>query len=368
MGLLRRIGGIADVIRCDENSYIIWKWKPNNDEDKGDKRENAIRNGSILRVKEGEIAVVVYNNGLEQVREIVEGPFDKKLETKNLPVVANIIGRFYNGESPSQAEVYFINASETIQFLFGIPYFDIFDSRFPELGIPTAVRGKASFNIVDYHDFLFYHQLKSISIEDLKNEIKDAVIRYLKETIINLPKKHNIPVVQIEGSLSKINELVETELREYLKNKYGINLTAIDISAIDIDKNSNEYEELRSITQGVSSSMIRAETESNIRDIYDRQRINSENMAETLRIQREEAQYAQRKKTEKEFLNEYIIEKQAEVGVAGANVLGKIGDTSGFNNGVGLFAGMKVGEAVGENITKIMNSIPDNKEDIEKKD
>ena len=53
-------GGAADVIRCDESSYLIWKWHPNSVESGSVKRETAIRTNSILRVKNGEVAVFVY--------------------------------------------------------------------------------------------------------------------------------------------------------------------------------------------------------------------------------------------------------------------------------------------------------------------
>ena len=52
-------GGLMDVIRCDEQEYLVWKWRPTG-EVNSTKRENAIRYGSSLRVKDGELAVFVY--------------------------------------------------------------------------------------------------------------------------------------------------------------------------------------------------------------------------------------------------------------------------------------------------------------------
>lgn len=63
---------LMDEIRCDESSYLIWKWHPKGLE--GDSRENAIRWGSPLRVKDGEVAVFVYKqeDGISQ--DYIEGP------------------------------------------------------------------------------------------------------------------------------------------------------------------------------------------------------------------------------------------------------------------------------------------------------
>ena len=61
MGLFdrKKEGGFMDVIRCDETKYFVWKWRPSG-EANSTKKENAIRYGSSLRVKKGEVAVFFY--------------------------------------------------------------------------------------------------------------------------------------------------------------------------------------------------------------------------------------------------------------------------------------------------------------------
>ena len=149
-----RNGGLADVIRCDESSYLVWKWHPMGVKLGENNRENAIRWGSSLRVKDGEVAVFVYNqkNGIYQ--DFIEGPFDEKLKTANLPILSGIIGLFFEKDTPFQAEVYFINLSNIIQTKFAVPYFEIYDNNYPEYGVPVAVRGTLSFKIQDYRRYL----------------------------------------------------------------------------------------------------------------------------------------------------------------------------------------------------------------------
>ena len=57
----KRTGGFMDEIRCDEPSYLIWKWHPAGSQIGENNRENAIRCASSLRVKDGEVAIFVYN-------------------------------------------------------------------------------------------------------------------------------------------------------------------------------------------------------------------------------------------------------------------------------------------------------------------
>ena len=75
MGLFgnKKEGGLMDVIRCDEQEYLVWKWRPSGDAD-STKKENAIRYGSSLRVKDGELAVFVYKQKNGDNQDFIVGP------------------------------------------------------------------------------------------------------------------------------------------------------------------------------------------------------------------------------------------------------------------------------------------------------
>lgn len=124
MGLFDRkqkAGGFMDEIRCDEPSYLIWKWHPVGSQQDKNSRENAIRWGSTLRVKDGEVAVFVYKQNNDSMQDFIVGPYDQIIKTKNFPVLASIVGLAYNGGTPFQAEVYFINLAQIIQVNFLCP-------------------------------------------------------------------------------------------------------------------------------------------------------------------------------------------------------------------------------------------------------
>ena len=97
-------GGLMDVIRCDEQDYLIWKWKPFSNTSNQTNKENSIRWGSSLRVKDGSVAVFVYKQKDGTLQDYIEGPFDEIINTKNLPIITNIIGLAYDGKSPFQAD------------------------------------------------------------------------------------------------------------------------------------------------------------------------------------------------------------------------------------------------------------------------
>ena len=356
----RKADSLMDIIRCDESSYLIWKWHPAGAEPGSAMRENAIRWGSSLRVKDGEVAVFVYKQKNGTFQDFIVGPFDETIKTKNFPVLSNIIGLAYSGSSPFQAEVYFINLAQIIQVRFGVPYFDVYDPRFMDFGVPVAVRGTISFRIADYRRFVKLHRLNNFSLDDFQKQIRDTVCRYIKDTVTNAPAANNIPVVQLESKTAQINDIVEYDVIQRLNETFGVTVSGMDIAAIEIDKSSESYHRLLSVTKDLTGATMKAETDAKIRDISAKQRIEAENYAETLRIQREESQYAQRMRTRSENMSAYQVEKQAEVGIAGANALGHMGENGagGINmnssnmgfNPAAMMASMTVGSVVGQNI------------------
>lgn len=347
-----KAGGFMDEIRCDEPSYLIWKWHPQGSQVGNNNRENAIRWGSSLRVKDGEVAVFVYKQGNGMMQDFIVGPFDQTIKTANFPVLASIVGLAYEGGTPFQAEVYFINLSHIIQVKFGVPFFDVYDPRFMDFGVPVAVRGTISFNITDYQKFIKLHRLNSFSLDDFQRQIKDAVIRYVKDVVANAPAQHNIPLIQIETKTAQINDVIELNLVDRLKESFGVNVSGVDIGAIEIDKSSEGYRQLMSVTKDIATVRMQAETEDYV---------------ERLRIQREEGQYAQHKATQTANIGAFQVEKQAEVGIAGAEALGQMGENGAGNvnlggNGDGfnmasIMASMAVGGAVGQNIAGSMNNM-----------
>ena len=370
MGLFnknKRTKGFMDVIRCDEPSYLIWKWHPTGSQADEDVREDAIRWGSSLRVKDGEVAVFVYKQKDGVMQDFIVGPFDQTIKTANFPVLASIVGLAYDGGTPFQAEVYFINIARIVQVKFGVPYFDVFDPRYTDFSVPVAVRGTINFRIEDYREFIKLHRLSTFNVEDFQKQIRDTVIRYVKDAVANVPASNDIPVIQIETKTALINDVVEFDISERLKEDFGVVVSGVDIGAIEIDKTSSGYASLIAITKDVTTETIQAQTAANVKNIHDMQRIEAENYEETLRVQREESQYAQHKATQSANFAAFQVEKQADVGVAGAEALGQMGANgagnvnlgdggSGFNPAA-MMASMALGGAVGQNMAGMMNNM-----------
>lgn len=353
-------GGFMDVIRCDEPEYLVWKWRRAGSTETT-RKENAIRYGSSLRVKQGEVAVFVYSKDGGAIQDFIIGPHDETIKTANFPVLANIVGTAFGGESPFQAEIYFINISGNNQIKFGIPYFDVFDPRFIDFSVPVAVRGTLTFNLTDYQSFINLNRLIEFSKEDLFEQIKAAISKIIKQVVSNLPAETQMPVVQLERKIQEVNDRISPEISNRISQDFGLNFKALDVSAIEIDKTSEQYSKLMAITADQVSKTIEAQGEINIKNIAETQAMNAENLEETLRIQREEAQRAQKLQTETNFINTHAINQQADVLKTAAENLGNMSQTGGGDgsgmNPAGLMTGMALGGAMGNQMAGMMNQM-----------
>jgi len=341
-------GGLMDVIRCDKQEYLVWKWRPSG-EANSTKKENSIRYGSSLRVKDGELAVFVYKQESGEIQDFIIGPHDQTIKTANFPILTNIVGTAFGGASPFQAEIYFINLSGNIQIRFGIPYFDVFDPRFMDFAVPVAVRGTLTFNLTDYKSFIKLNRLINFELDDFKKQIKDALTKYIKAIVTNIPSENGIPVLQMERKILEINDLVAKHLGTRLETDFGVNMKGLDIANLEVDKEADGYAELRKVTATQVTKTVDAKTDVNIKNLQDVQEIGAENMAENLRIQREEMQRAQKLQTEGQNISTHQLNQQTDVAKTAAESMGTMG-SGGSGGGMDLgsmMASMAMGGAVG---------------------
>lgn len=352
-------GGWMNVIRCDESEYLVWKWRPEGQEANSTSRENSIRYGSSLRVKDGEVAVFVYKQKDGAMQDFIVGPYDDTIKTANFPVLSSIVGLAFGGESPFQAEVYFMNLQGNNQVNFAIPYFDVVDPRLPDIPAPVAVRGTLTFALEDYKNFIKLNRLVDFDLDAFKKQIKDAMVRKIKGVIANIPSDLGMPAIQMERKIDEISEVVENRLKDRL-DEYGVKMKHIDINTIDIDKESEGYLELKSLTAGITAKTMQAQADLSIKNMQDMQAMNAANLEETMRIQREEAQRAQKLQTETNFMGAHALNQQTNVLQTAAANLGQMGSMGGGQGGMnpaGLMTGMMMGGAMGGQMAGMMNNM-----------
>ncbi len=321
-----------DVIRCDEQEYLVWKWRPSG-EANSTKRENAIRYGSSLRVKDGEMAVFVYKKDGGEMMDYIMGPHDQKIETANFPVLTNIVGALWGGNTPFQAEVYFMNLQGNNQVRFAVPYFDVADPRFPDFTVPVAARGTITFNLTDYKQFIKLNRLIDFDLDAFSRQIKSTVTKFVKSFVGNCPLDNNIPVLQLERKVVEISDLIQTRLISTFADDFGVNLKRFDLSAIEIDKESENYAEFVRLTK--------------------------EQQARRAEIDTEQYERVSKLSAESQFIQAHAINQQADVLKTAAESMGQMGGMDlgggGGMNPAGMMMGMAMGGAMGSQMAGMMN-------------
>ncbi len=355
-------GGLLDVIRCDEEEYLIWKWSPSG-EANSTKKENAIRYGSSLRVKDGEVAVFVYKQQNGPNQDFIEGPYDDVIKTANFPVLSNIVGMAFGGASPFQAEVYFINLAGNQRRPFGVPKFNVADPREPDLVVPVGMNGSYTYNITDYRAFIKLHRLLSFEPEQFSASVQEAVMKIAKGVVSKAPREAGIPLVRFNEEIENVSDLIQEKLSAAFFEDFGVNLKRFDLAEIWLDEDSDGYQQLRRMTVGLQMNMREAQAEVAIDRLRNAEGIETLHMAESLAIQREQAQRFAKLQTESQFLGAHQVNVQGEVLGAAANNLGQMssmnlggGDGGGGFNPVGVMTGMAVGGAMGGQMARMMNA------------
>ena len=320
-----------DVIRCDQENYLVWKWRPSG-ETNSTKKENAIRYGSSLRVKDGEMAVFVYKKDGGEMMDYIIGPHDQKIETANFPVLTSIVGSLWGGNTPFQAEIYFINLQGNNQVRFAVPYFDVADPRFPDFTVPVAVRGSITFNLTDYKQFIKLNRLIDFDLEKFSQQIKATVAKFVKNFVANCPLDNNIPVLQLERKVVEISDLIQARLKPIFEDDFGVNLKRLDVSAIEIDKESENYAEFVHLTK--------------------------EQQARRAEIDTEQYERVSKLSAESQFIQAHAINQQADVLKTAAHSMGQMGGMDlggGGMNPAGMMMGMAMGGAMGSQMAGMMN-------------
>lgn len=238
------------------------------------------------------------------------------------------------------------NLSKGSQLNFAIPYFDVFDPRLQDYGVPVSVHGAVVYAIEDMDLFHSVNRNEGYSDETFKNKLRGQLTKFIKSVVSNAPSDAQIPVVQIERKIFEISELIQQRVTPQVEKLFGITIRSLDITGINVDKESRGYRELKALTadlekermmaqhnaqisnfnlnNDLQQNMLKKQSELNLDAMGRRQeldlggqeelqRMNLENQRETMRIQREEMQRASRLQTEQTFMGAHQANLNAGV-------------------------------------------------------
>ena len=227
------------------------------------------------------------------------------------------------------------NLSKGSQINFAIPFFDVFDPRLMDTGVPVAVHGTIAYAIEDMDLFQSINKTEGFSDETFQQKLRSTVTKYIKGVVSNAPSDAQIPVVQLERKIMELSDIVQNKVAPQVERLFGIKVRNLDITSINVDKDSRGYRELKALTADLekenvmakhnanrsnfnlqnelNQDALKAQSALNIDALQRQQELNLggqeqlqamqlENQRETMRIQREEMQRFSRLQTEQTFL------------------------------------------------------------------
>ena len=238
------------------------------------------------------------------------------------------------------------NLSKGSQVNFAVPYFDVFDPRLQDYGVPGSFHGTIVYSLDDMDLFHQVNKNEAYSDETFQAKLRGSVTKYVKAIVTNAPTEAQIPAIQLERKIMEISEIVQQKVTPQVERLFGINIRQLDVTSIMVDKDSRGYRELKALTADLEKDRVMAQHNAQISnfnlqndlnqdqlkmqstlnlDAMKRQQemqlggqeqiqdMNLENQRETMRIQREEMQRASRLQTEQTFLGAHQANLSAGV-------------------------------------------------------
>jgi membrane protease subunit (stomatin/prohibitin family) len=313
---------IIDVLKYDgPNNALVWKWRPA----KGGNRQEELRLGTQLVVNETQEAIFLKGG---KVLDIFP-PGTHTLKTQNLPLLANIIGLAFGGDSPFKAEVYFVNKAVAMDAKWGITPFNLIEPNF-KVPIPITARGSFAMKIIDTHAFLtnVVGTVPDTDTDTIKQAFRGVITEKVKGAISKIVRDQQLSPLELEQIVGEVSEAVKGFVDEALR-KYGMQIELFNIEAIPIIDDDPKVKKI----------------------VDDFHRIMSEDMEERMRLKRR-GENLEVYRTERTF---DTTEKAAESigntgGDGGSDILGTV---------VGMGMAMPIAGTMGNMMNKATQPLND---------
>jgi membrane protease subunit (stomatin/prohibitin family) len=227
---------IIDIVKYDGNDKeFVWKFPSDN-----------LRLGSQLVVKQAQIAFFVKGGK-------VLDPFESgthTLHSGNIPILHRLINIPFGGESPFQAEVWFVNLITKLDNKWGtITPLQLED---PMYGIVVPVRAYGQFGLKIYEPKLFLETLVGTvniySAEKIVEYFTGKIITTITTAIGKKIIQEKIPILQMSVLLEDLSKYCEIVIKEEFA-KYGIDIVNFYIMSINVPEKDPSVVKLKEIKE-----------------------------------------------------------------------------------------------------------------------
>jgi membrane protease subunit (stomatin/prohibitin family) len=232
MGFFDKLKGeLIDIIEWTDDSAntMIWRFP---------RYQNEIKNGAQLIVRESQQAIFVNEGKIADVFN----PGRYVLETKNLPILATLLGWKYGFNSPFKAEVYFVNTKNFTDQKWGTK--NPIMLRDAEFG-PVRLRAFGTFTLKIKDGAKFVKEIagtqSQFTTEEVSEQLRNLIITRFTDTI----GESKIPVLDLAANYDELSKFITDKITPEF-DEYGLALTKFLVENISLPSEVEQMLDKRS--------------------------------------------------------------------------------------------------------------------------
>ncbi len=244
---------LIDVVKWESNEKELVHKFPSED----------LRIGTQLVVYTGQTAIFVKGGVIADTFEA--GTYT--LNSENIPILNKLINLPFGGNSPFQAEVWFVNKLAILDSKWGTA--TPIQLEDPKYGVIVPVRAFGQYGIKVVKPQLFIETLagnmQTVSTEKIDAYFKGKMMSFFTNLISDKMTKDCISVLNINSHLNDMSEYVRTNLDTEFA-KYGISMADFNIMSINVPENDSSFKRLKEAKEMATAVRVAG------RDVYQMER------------------------------------------------------------------------------------------------
>ncbi len=223
---------LIDVVKCEMSDNELCKKFPSND----------LRMGSQLIVYPSQIAFFVKGGTIYD--DFETGAYT--LKTSNIPLLNKVINIPFGGNSPFQAEVWFVNLTTKLDIKWGTnASIQLEDPKY-NIIVPVRAFGQYGVKVTEPKIFLktLIGNMSDFSAEKVDRYFKGKMLSLLNALIAKKVASDGISILEINMHLVEMSEYCNTEINVSFE-KYGLELVDFSIVSINFPEDDPSFVKLK---------------------------------------------------------------------------------------------------------------------------
>lgn len=223
---------IIDVVKYEQQEGVIVHKFPSCD----------LRWGSRLVVYPGQVAFFV--KGGKVCDKFTEGTYT--LKTNNLPILNKLINLPFGGDSPWQADVWFVSTLNRLNLKWGTETPILLEDPKYDIIVPVRAYGQYGFKVSDPEKFVYglVGNRSDFDESQLQAYFRGILLSKLTEVVATKITSDKTSVLEMPAHISELSTYGENVLKPYFES-YGLDLLLFNFISINIPEDDQSLNEIK---------------------------------------------------------------------------------------------------------------------------